>query len=250
MSENKFPTEVIDLPSEGRLYPKEHPLSSGKVEIKYMTAKEEDILTSANLIKKGVAIDMLLKSLIVDKDIKLNDLILGDKNALMVAARILAYGPEYTCQVTNPNTGETIEHTFNLADCPFKKLPDDITENKFKITLPVSKKELEYKILTGGDELNIEKELNAQKKVGSQFKPELTTRLRYLILSVDGDDSQSTINNFVQNMLARDSLFFRNSVQDIRCDIELKQQVEFGGDVVEVEIPLTTEFFWPKAWKS
>ena len=247
MSENKFPTEVIDLPSEGRLYPKEHPLSSGKVEIKYMTAKEEDILTSANLIKKGVAIDMLLKSLIVDKDIKLNDLILGDKNALMVAARILAYGPEYTCQVTNPNTGETIEHTFNLADCPFKKLPDDITENKFKITLPVSKKELEYKILTGGDELNIEKELNAQKKVGSQFKPELTTRLRYLILSVDGDDSQSTINNFVQNMLARDSLFFRNSVQDIRCDIELKQQVEFGGDVVEVEIPLTTEFFWPKA---
>ena len=246
MSENKFPTEIIDLPSEGKLYPKEHPLSSGKVEIKYMTAKEEDILTSQNLIKKGVAIDMLIDSLIVNKDIKLDDLILGDKNALMVAARILAYGPEYTCQVTNPNTGETIEYTFNLADCPFKKLPDDITENKFKITLPVSKKEIEYKILTGGDEKNIEKELNAQKKVNSQFKPELTTRLRYLIISVDGDDSQSTINNFVQNMLARDSLFFRNSIQDIRCDIELKQQVEFGGDVVEVDIPLTTEFFWPK----
>ena len=134
MSDNKFPSEMIDLPSEGRLYPKDSPLSEGKIEIKYMTAKEEDILTSANLIKKGLAIDTLLKSLIVNKDINLDDMILGDKNAVMVAARILAYGPEYTCQVVNPNTNETKNHTFNLTDCPFKKLPDSVTENKFKVT--------------------------------------------------------------------------------------------------------------------
>ena len=247
MSENKFPTEVIDLPSEGKIYPKDSPLSSGKIEIKYMTAKEEDILTSANLIKKGVAIDMLLKSLIIDNNIDLDDLILGDKNAVMVAARILAYGPEYSCSVTNPKTGETINHIFNLADCPFKKLSDDITENKFKVTLPVCKKEIEYKILTSKDEKNIEEELKSQEKLSSQFKPELTTRLRHLIISVDGDDSQSTINNFVQNMLAKDSLFFRTTVQELQCDVELKQEVEFGGDVVEVDIPLTTEFFWPTA---
>ena len=247
MSENKFPSEIIDLPSEGKLYPKDSPLSEGKIEIKYMTAKEEDILTSQNLIKKGLAIDTLLQSLIVDKDIHLDDMILGDKNAVMVAARILAYGPEYTCQVTNPNTSETIEHTFNLADCPFKKLPNDITENKFKITLPISKKEIEYKILTGKDEKNIEKELNAQKKIGSGITPELTTRLRYLIISIDGDSSQSAINNFVQNMLARDSLAFRNALSEIQCDIELKQSIEVGGDVVEVDIPLTTEFFWPQS---
>ena len=247
MSENKFPSEVIDLPSEGRLYPKDSPLSEGKIEIKYMTAKEEDILTSQNLIKKGLAIDTLLESLIVNKDIHLDDMILGDKNAVMVAARILAYGPEYTCQVTNPNTSETIEHTFNLADCPFKKLPNDITENKFKITLPISKKEIEYKILTGKDEKNIEKDLNAQKKIGSGITPELTTRLRYLIISIDGDNSQSTISNFVQNMLARDSLAFRNALSEIQCDIELKQSIEVGGDVVEVDIPLTTEFFWPQS---
>ncbi len=247
MSENKFPSEIIDLPSEGKLYPKDSPLSEGKIEVKYMTAKEEDILTSQNLIKKGLAIDTLLQSLIVDKNIDLDDMILGDKNAVMVAARILAYGPEYTCQVTNPNTSETIEHTFNLADCPFKKLPNDITENKFKITLPISKKEIEYKILTGKDEKNIEKELNAQKKIGSGITPELTTRLRYLIISIDGDSSQSAINNFVQNMLARDSLAFRNALSEIQCDIELKQSIEVGGDVVEVDIPLTTEFFWPQS---
>ena len=106
MSEHKFPSEVIDLPSEGKLYPNDHPLKDGKIELKYMTAKEEDILTSQNLIKKGVVIDYLLDSLILTKGVKSEDLIIGDKNALMVAARILAYGPEYPCEVTNPNTGE------------------------------------------------------------------------------------------------------------------------------------------------
>ena len=107
MAEHKFPSEVIDLPSEGKLYPKGHPLKDGKIEIKYMTAKEEDILTSQNLIKKGVVIDRLLDSLILTNGVKTDDMVLGDKNAVMVAARILAYGPEYECQVTNPNTGET-----------------------------------------------------------------------------------------------------------------------------------------------
>ncbi len=129
-----------------------------------MTAKEEDILTSQNLIKKGVVIDVLLNSLILTKGITTDDLVLGDKNAVMVAARILAYGPEYTCQVANPKTGETQTHTFNLADCPFKKLPEDITENKFETTLPISKKKITFKLLTGKDEKLIEKELKASKK--------------------------------------------------------------------------------------
>ena len=110
----KFPSEVVDLPSKGLLYPKEHPCSNGKIEIKYMTAKEEDILTSQNLIKKGVVIEKLLDSLIVTEGVKTDDLLIGDKNAVMVAARILAYGPEYPCEVTHPTTGEKIQHTFNL----------------------------------------------------------------------------------------------------------------------------------------
>ena len=245
MAENKFPSEIIDLPSGGRLYPKEHPCSNGKIEIKYMTAKEEDILTSANLIKKGVVIDRLLDSLIITENVKSDDLILGDKNAVMVAARILAYGPEYTCEVTNPNTDETITHTFNLAECPFKNLPEDITENKFETTLPISKKKITFKLLTGKDETAIQEELKASKKVGVGVSPELTTRLRYLITSIDGDNSQSVINDLAQNMLARDSMHLRKEMRNVTPDIQLSQEIEIGGDTVKVDIPMAVGFFWP-----
>ena len=247
MAEHKFPSEVIDLPSEGKLYPKEHPCSNGKIEIKYMTAKEEDILTSQNLIKKGVVIDRLIDSLILTNGVKTDDLILGDKNAVMVAARILAYGPEYVCQVKNPQTDEMVEHTFNLADCPFKKLPADIKENKFEVNLPVSKKKITFKLLSGKDERVIDKELEASKKIGSDVSPELTTRLRHTITSVDGDESQSTINTFVQNLLARDSMYLRKQIQEISPDIELEQEIEFGGESVKVNIPMTAGFFWPES---
>ena len=245
MSENKFPSEIIDLPSEGKLYPKEHPCSNGKIEVKYMTAKEEDILTSQNLIKKGVVIDRLMDSLILTHWVKSDDLILGDKNAVMVAARVLAYGPEYVCDIVNPNSGETMSHQFNLADCPFKKLPKDITENKFEVTLPISKKKITFKILTGKEEVLINEELKASEKINAEVKPELTTRLRHTITSVDCDDSQTTINNFVQNLLARDSIHLRKEIQKVSPDIELQQEVEIEGEAVKVDIPMTVGFFWP-----
>jgi len=247
MAEQKFPSEVIDLPSEGRLYPEGHPLKDGKIEIKYMTAKEEDILTSQNLIKKGVVIDRLLDSLILTNGVKQEDLILGDKNAVMVAARILAYGPEYTCDVTNPNTGEVSSHTFNLADCPFRKLPEGITENKFEVELPISKQTITFKILTGKDESLINKDLEASKKITGGVSPELTTRLRYMITSVGGDESPSVINSFAQNMLARDSMHLRTEMKKITPDIELEQEIEIGGDTVKVDIPMAVGFFWPEA---
>ena len=247
MSENKFPSEIIDLPSEGRLYPEGSPLKDGKIEIKYMTAKEEDILTSQNLIKKGVVINRLLDSLILTPGVKSDDLVLGDKNAVMVAARVLAYGPEYLCQVTNPKTGEVIDHTFNLADCPFKKLSEDIKENRFEVELPISKQKVTFKLLNGKDETIIDKELEASKKIGSDVSPELTTRLRHTITSVDGDESQSTINNFVQNLLARDSIHIRKQIQNVAPDIELSQEIEVGGESVKVDIPMTVGFFWPES---
>jgi len=247
MAEQKFPSEVIDLPSEGKLYPEGHPLKDGKIEIKYMTAKEEDILTSQNLIKKGVVIDRLIDSLILTDGVKQDDLVLGDKNAVMVAARILAYGPEYACEVTNPNTGQMITHTFNLADCPFKKLSKDITENKFDVELPISKKKITFKLLTGKEEALINEELKASKKIGTDYSPELTTRLRHTVTSVDGDESQATINNFVQNLLARDSMHLRKEIKKVTPDIELSQEIEIGGESVKVNIPMTVGFFWPDA---
>ena len=245
MAENKFHSEVIDLPSEGRLYPKDSPLSSGKVELKYMTAREEDILTSANLIKKGKAIDTLLDSLIISNDFNCNDLVMGDKNAIMVAARVLAYGPEYTCEVTSPTTGQKVSRAFNLAECPFKKLPKNVKENKFQITLPISKKKITFKILTGKEEQMIEDELKSSKKLGSSVSPELTTRLRHTIKSINGDTNQANINNFANNILSRDSLHLRQEMKKVTPDIELVQKVEIGGDTVEVDIPMTVGFFWP-----
>ena len=246
MAEQKFPSEVIDLPSEGKLYPEGHPLKDGKIEIKYMTAKEEDILTSQNLIKKGLVVDKLLDSLILTEGVNSDDLILGDKNAVMVAARILAYGPEYTCQVNHPTTGVASTHTFNLAECPFKKLPEDIKENLFEITLPISKKKIKFSLLAGKDERLIDEELNASKKVGA-VAPELTTRLRYLIKEVDGDSSQTTINLISQNILSRDSMYLREEIKKVTPDIIMEQEVDLGGESVKVDIPMTVGFFWPNS---
>ena len=245
MAENQFPSEVIDLPSEGKLYPEESPLREGKIEVKYMTAKEEDILTSQNLIKKGLVIETLLDSLILTKGVKSEDLIIGDKNALMVASRILAYGPEYACEVTNPNTGEQLTHTFNIADCPFIKLPKDIDGNNFDFELPVSKQKITFKLLSGKDERMINNELDKIKKLGTQIIPELTTRLRYLITSVDGETKQNVINSFVENMLSKDSLSLRQEITKVTPDIDLSQEIDIEGETVKVDIPMTVNFFWP-----
>ena len=242
----KFPTEVVTLPSKGNFYPEEHPLSSGEVEVKYMTAKEEDILTSQNLIKQGKVIDVLLESLVVG-DFDMDDMFIGDKNAVMIASRVLGYGKEYTFELDDPVTGEKERMIINLADCPFKKLPSDVTENRFEVELPISKKKITFKLLTGKDERKVDRDLKSSKKLGSQVSPELTTRLRHTIIEVDGDDSQTTINNFVNSLLARDSLFLRGEIKRVTPDIELKQEVDIGGDTVEVDIPMTVGFFWPAA---
>ena len=246
-NQSKFPSEVIDLPSKGKLYPEEHPCSSGQIEIKYMTAREEDILTSQNLIRKGVVIQKLLDSLILTPGVTTDDLIIGDKNAIMVAARILAYGPEYKSEVTNPITGIKFTHEFNLADCPFKEVPwlKKMKENNFEMTLPISKTHITYKLLTGKEEKIIDKEIQQIKKLGSDIVPDLTTRLRYIITSVDGDTERKTINSFVDNMLSRDSLALRKELTSNSPDIELTQEIEIEGESVKVDIPVTAQFFWP-----
>ena len=248
MSEHKFPTEVIDLPSEGKVYSKESPLSSGQLELKYMTTREEDILMSENLIKKGVVIDKLLDSLIVTKGVKQDDLILGDKNAVLDASRILAYGPEYTAEVTNPNDlDQKVQHTFDLSKCPFKELSKDVdySDNSFDFTTPVGKNKLKFKLLTGADEKLIEKDLKQSSKFG--YSTEISTRLRYTVIEVDGDPKPDTISQFTQNLLARDSVALRNYIRDISPDIDLTSEVEIGGEAVNVSIPLTVEFFWPQS---
>ena len=247
VKEFKFPTETIDLPSGGKIYGPDSPLVNGQIELKYMTAKEEDILTSQNLIKKGTVIDRLLNSLIVTPGVTAEDLLVGDKNAVMVAARILAYGGKYACEVMHPETGEKIQHEFDLTQCEFKELsPEtDYSKNEFEMFLPISKVNITYKLLTGRDESVLLQDLKSLQKIGQNA--EVTTRLKKIITSVNGDDSIATINNFVDNMLSKESLYLREQVGKINPDIDLSQEIELGGEVVKVAIPMTTEFFWPKA---
>ena len=244
MADYKFPTEVVELPSKGHFYVNGHPLSSGKVEIKYMTAKEEDILTSQNLIQQGTVIDKLLESLIVDKSIKLEDLLIGDKNAIMVAARILGYGKNYEF------TYDGEEHKVDLStldpiDLDFSKFTKG--KNEFNFKLPNSEREIVFKLLTQKDENEVDSELVARKKLNKHQSTELTTRMKKMILSVDGNSDRTFINNFIDNeFLAIDSLAFRQYLAEITPDVDMNTTVvNSAGEEIEVTIPVTLRFFWP-----
>tara|TARA_R100001082_G_scaffold108520_1_gene83858 strand:- start:1909 stop:2655 length:747 start_codon:yes stop_codon:yes gene_type:complete len=246
MAEYKFPTEVVDLPSKGLLYPKDSPLSSGQIEIKYMTAKEEDILTSANLIKKGIVVEKLIEALIVDKSIKSNELLIGDKNAVLIASRILAYGKEYEVEIA----GQRVE--VDLTQLSDNKLDESLVvdgKNEFEFELPATKRKLTFKLLTSGDEKEIEKEIEGYRKVGDGIGYDLTTRLKSQIISVDGDDKKTTINNFVDNeFLSRDSIAFREYLNKISPDVDMTSTyIDSDGIEKEFTVPMTVTFLWPAA---
>ncbi len=246
MAEVKFPTEVVDLPSKGLLYPKDSPLSSGQIEIKYMTAREEDILTSANLIKKGIVVEKLIEALIVDKSIKVDELLVGDKNAVLIAARILAYGKEYEVDVN----GQTV--VVDLTQLKDKKLDESMVKNganEFDFELPATKRKLTFKLLTSADDKQIDKEVKGYEKIGDGIGYELTTRLKHMIISVDGDGEKSSINHFVDNeFLSRDSIAFRQYASDIMPDVDMTSTyTDEGGEEKEFTVPMTVTFLWPNA---
>ncbi len=249
---NNVPTEVIQLPSKGRFYPEGHPLRSGTIEMKYMTAKEEDILASQNLIKQGVVIDKLLQSLIVTR-INYNDLLTVDKNAVFIAARILAYGPEYTVEIACPNCGEKSKHTIDLQQFSEKAIDwSNFVEGEInhKFILPVSKNELTLKMLTHGDERKIEEAAKVYKKAAKTLgiDRELSTRLKQVIVAVDGNEDRAHINKFVDNMFSRDSLALRNHLKQVTPDIDTTFNYECpacGHEMPNMQLPIDVGFFWP-----
>lgn len=249
MSEKQFdfPTEVIDLPSEGKVYPTDNPLSSGKVTLKYMTAKEEDILSSQNLIKKGVVLDKLFESIVVD-DIDINDITIGDKNAIILATRVLGYGPEYPMKFYSSKLNEEVDATIHLGKVSTKEVDLSVFNNKneFEFVTPAGKNKLIFKLLTHGDEKAIEKDIAALEKFNKDASFDITTRLRYMIKSVDGNEEVGFINKFVSNMLVRDSRAFRNYVKKIQPDMDMTYVHEHeDGEREEVPITLGVNFFWP-----
>jgi hypothetical protein len=253
-----FPTEIVTLPSKGYFYPDDSALSVGNIRIKYMTAREEDILTSKNLINKGIVLDELLKALIIDngegKPINMDELLLGDKNAVLISARILGYGAEYEFEITDPSTGEKSKDSVDLnklatKEVDFSKYTKGV--NDFTFELPISKKTIGFKILTHKDEKEIDIELKKMKKFtkATGIEHDITTRMKRAITSVDGDSDKASINKFVDTQfLAQDSRAFRTYLKDIAPDVDLSYNyVSLDGTETEVQVPMTVSFFWPSS---
>ena len=243
MEQQQFPTEMVTLPSKGLLYSKESPLSKGEIEMKYMTAREEDILTNQNLIENGTVIDKLLQSLIITP-IDYNNLLLGDKNAILVAARILGYGSDYEFSYQGKN------HNLDLTSINDKLLDESLItkgKNEFNFKLPASGVEITFKLLTHGDEINIANEVKGLKKINENSNPEISTRMKYIITSINSNYEKKVIREFVDTkLLARDSRALRNHINTIQPDIDLSYSYEDNkGNMVKIPVPIGVTFFWP-----
>ena len=244
-TKTQFPAEEVTLPSQGFLYPEDSPLKKGIIEMKYMTAREEDILTNVNLIENGTVIDKLLESLIVTP-INYNELLTGDKDAILIAARILGYGADYSFNYN----GDEIK--IDLTTIKDKQLDESLIidgKNEFLYTLPTSKKEVTFKFLTHGDEQKITRELKGLKKLNKNTSNDLTTRMKYVITSIDNNSETKTIREFVDNeFLARDARELRNHISKIQPSVDLSYDYEDQrGNVTTIDIPVGIQFFWPDA---
>jgi len=240
MAEFNLPTEIVELPSQGKLYAPDSPLSKGTIEMKYMTAKEEDILTNQSYIRDGVVLDKLLQSLIVTK-FNYSDLLIGDKNAIMVAARILGYGKDYKFTYAGE---EQVVDLSQIDNLPLNEEVENSTSNNFSFTLPQSKNTVTFKLLTHGDEKKIEQELKGLSKLSKNNSPTVTTRLKHQILSVNGEDEKPKVREFVDNyLLAQDSRALREEIKRIGPDVDLTFFPE--GRDRRVDIPIGLSFFWP-----
>ena len=256
----KFPTEIVDLPSKGLLYPADSPLATGQVEMKYMTAKEEDILTTQSYIKQGTVLDKLFRALIISngkgEKVNYNDILIGDKNALMIAARVLGYGKEYEVTITTPsgNKQKEVVDLTTIDDRPFDT--DALIEkhvNAFEFKLPASKRIVKFRQLCQRDTDAIEKEIKGLKKIRKRTgggDGELTTRLIHAMISLDGDDDRAKIRNFVNGeMLALDSKALRDHMKKVQPDLDLDIEFfdEMTGEPFEMSLPIDSNFFWPGA---
>jgi hypothetical protein len=239
MAETKFPTEIVTLPSKGLLYTPDSLLAKGEIEMKYMSAKEEDILTNQTYIEKGIVIDKLIQSLIVS-DIDFNELLVGDKNGLMIAARILSYGKDYTFSYGGS------EYTVDLTEYKEKDIHPELENkiNNFDFKLPHTKTNITFKLLTHKDERNIEQELKSLRRLKSNESHTLSTRLKHIITSVEGDETPKVIRDFIDNhLLAMDSRELRKYIKEISPDIDLFFFTE--GSNKSLDLPITIQFFYP-----
>jgi len=243
------PTEFVALPTGGKLYPPGHPFYlREEVEVRFMTAKHEDILSSQALITRGVVLDRLLEALLVD-DVDVDTLLTGDRNAIFLAARITAYGSEYPTIITCPSCGAKNESEVDLNTFTLREVPEDIrlTENgTFLVKLPRSGRELEIKCLSMREQEYLTKNAEARRK-NNLPETARTDFLKMVVVSIDGETSKTMINSFINGLPAGDSLHLRKVYSSVSPDIDTKQDYECPscGTTTALEVPLGLSFFWP-----
>ena len=249
------PTEFVALPSEGKYYPEHHPLhGSETIEIKQMTAKEEDMLTSRSLLKKGVALERVIDSIIVDKRIDPESIFVGDRNAIIVSARISAYGNEYNTNVTCPSCGTAQTHGFDLNQISHNQTSNelDVTQNEdgtFSTTLPRTGLEICFRLLTGRDEKYLVDGLEHDRKAKNQYERAVTRQLTNIIVSVNGNSTSEAVNYVVNNVPSMDARHLREAYRLTNPNLDMTQHFECSncGHEQDMEVPLTADFFWPNA---
>jgi hypothetical protein len=248
------PTEFVDLPSQGKFYPEDHPLHGQEsLEIRFMTAKDEDTLSSQALLRKGLALDRFLQDIIIDKSVKVEDLLVCDKNALIVKARITGYGPEYETTITCPSCTSKVNYTFDLEDLE-TVTADEIEEagypiahdGTFEVVLPKSGAPVKLRLITGKEEKRL-----VAKQRKSQIKKtvdrSLTDQLKTIIVEVAGSTDRHVITHFVDNMPAIDSKFIRKhyALRTPKIDMSTEFVCEECAYETVLEVPLSVDFFWP-----
>ena len=248
-----IPTEMVELPSKGQGYPPEHPLFNQEmVEIRHMTAKDEDILTSRSLLKKGLALDRLIDNILVNKKVRSMHLLSGDRSAIVIEARKYAYGNEYKTKIQCPACGEQKRYMYDLNDkeIHYGEIPENVETNargNFVVTLPVSKFEIEIKRMTGKDEQEMLDKVRKQNKRNNGVDSSLSEQLKTIMVSVNGDDRRTTCNYFAENMLSADTRILREAYRKINPDVKLNFDFECRacGHEQELEVALDADFFWP-----
>ena len=248
-----IPNEIAPLPSCGKVYPTSSALCNREtIEIRSMTTREEDILMSRALLKKGTVITELIKSCVVDKSINVTEMLTGDRTALMVAIRITGYGPEYDAEIVCGECENKFSNPFDLSQLPLKRLeiePKEQHTNQFEFLLPYSKKRVTFKFLTGLDEEEIAASAAKQKKLQLGGETAISSNLLHSIISIDGISDRSKIANFVRMMPARDSRALREFMRDNEPGITMRQEVTCPscGHTDEVSMPMGVSFLWPGA---
>ncbi len=244
------PFDLVSLPSKGLVYPKGSKLRDvSELEIQYLTATQEDILTSPNLIQNGKMLTTLIKSVLRNKMIDVNEMVLGDRNTILIWLRSTGYGADYPVRVQCPNCGTVYENEFDLAALNIKEIdvtPDD--QGQFSYSLPVTKKEIKFRLMTGHDEDSITATIQSRKKkLKSQIDNSLTMKLEKLIQSIDGNEDRNYIRQFVAGMPVKDSRSFREYLLEIEPGVEMIQDAKCTacGEWSEESVPIQANFFWP-----